>query len=102
MIDLRAETVAAVAAIQQALDIARLGTGGVHAKVGRDVVTDTDVAIEDHLRRALTSAFEWPVIGEERGGTVPVDSPYWLVDPICGTRNFASAIPLYAVNAAMV
>lgn len=102
MIDLRAETVAAVAAIQQALDIARLGTGGVHAKVGRDVVTDTDVAIEDHLRRALTSAFEWPVIGEERGGTVPVDTPYWLVDPICGTRNFASAIPLYAVNAAMV
>ncbi len=102
MIDLRAESVAAVTAIQEALDMARLGTGGVHTKVGRDVVTDTDVAVEDHLRRSLTSAFGWPVIGEERGGTVPVDTPYWLVDPICGTRNFASAIPLYAVNAAMV
>ncbi len=33
---------------------------------------------------------------------MPVGTPYWLVDPICGTRNFASAIPLYAVNAAMV
>ena len=71
-------------------------------KIGRDVVTDTDIAVEDHLRRALTTAFSWPVIGEERGGTVPVDTPYWLVDPICGTRNFASRIPLYAVNAAMV
>jgi myo-inositol-1(or 4)-monophosphatase len=28
--------------------------------------------------------------------------PYWLVDPICGTRNFASGIPLFAVNAALV
>jgi len=102
MIDLRAETLTAVTAVREALDIARLGTGGVHAKIGRDVVTDADIAVEDHLRRALTSAFEWPVIGEERGGTVPVGTPYWLVDPVCGTRNFASAIPLYAVNAAMV
>jgi myo-inositol-1(or 4)-monophosphatase len=102
MTDFRAETLAAVAAIREALDIARLGTGEVHVKVGRDVVTDTDVAVEDHLRRALTSDFGWPVIGEERGGTVPIGTPYWLVDPICGTRNFASAIPLYSVNAAMV
>jgi myo-inositol-1(or 4)-monophosphatase len=98
----RAETLAAVDAVREALDVARLGTGEVHVKVGRDVVTDTDVAVEDHLRRTLTSDFEWPVIGEERGGRVPIGTPYWLVDPICGTRNFASAIPLYSVNAAMV
>ena len=30
------------------------------------------------------------------------DRPYWLVDPICGTRNFASNIPGYAVNVALV
>lgn len=102
MIDFRAETLRAVAAVREALDIARLGTGVVHAKVGRDVVTDTDLAVEDHLRQALISDSGWPVIGEERGGEVPIDTPYWLVDPICGTRNFASAIPLYAVNAAMV
>ena len=28
------------------------------------------------------------VIGGERGGEASTDgSPYWLVDPICGTRN---------------
>jgi fructose-1,6-bisphosphatase/inositol monophosphatase family enzyme len=25
-----------------------------------------------------------------------------LVDPICGTRNFASGIPLYCINVALV
>ena len=37
------------------------------------------------------------------GDRRPTDgSPYWLVDPICGTRNFASGIPLYCVNLALV
>jgi myo-inositol-1(or 4)-monophosphatase len=102
MIDFRPETTRAIAAVRDALDLARRGTGDVHAKVGRDVVTDADLAIEDQLRRTLTSEFPWPVIGEERGGQVLDDRPYWLVDPICGTRNFASGIPLFAVNAAMV
>lgn len=79
-----------------------MGRGEVHAKIGRDVVTDTDVAVEDHLRQSLTSAFAWPVIGEEGGRQVPDDTPYRLVDPICGTRNFAWGIPLFAINAAMV
>ena len=43
------------------------------------------------------------MVGEERGGEAPADgSPYWLVDPICGTRNFASGMPLYCVNLALV
>jgi myo-inositol-1(or 4)-monophosphatase len=50
----------------------------------------------------LTSLLAWPVIGEERGGQVPDDTPNWLVDPICGTRNFVSGIPLFAINAALV
>lgn len=102
MTDLRRETLTAIAAVREALGLAKLGTGDVHAKIGRDIVTDTDVSIEDHLRQALTSAHSVPVIGEERGGQVPLHAPYWLVDPICGTRNFASGIPLFAINAALV
>src|SRR6185295_13231043 len=45
---------------------------------------------------------EYPIIGEERGGTVVPGKPYWLVDPICGTRPFASNIPLYCTNIALV
>ncbi|TML36415.1 MAG: hypothetical protein E6G25_10870 [Actinobacteria bacterium] len=39
--------------------------------------------------------------GRDRGST-DERSSYWLVDPICGTRNFASGIPLYCVNVAPV
>ena len=102
MADLRPETTAAVAEVRAALSLAAQGTGGVHAKVGRDVVTDTDIAVEDRLRQSLTDASLWPVIGEERGGKVPTNTPYWVVDPICGTRNFASGIPLFSINVALI
>lgn len=102
MVKLRPETVAAASVVGEALELARAGTGVVHVKVARDVVTDTDVVIEDSVRRSLMSSFGWPVIGEERGGDAPDKGPYWLVDPICGTRNFASGIPLFSVNVALV
>jgi myo-inositol-1(or 4)-monophosphatase len=102
MTDFRAETTAAIAGVQTALRLARGGPEEVRTKVGRDVVTDTDFAVEDHLRQSLTGSSGWPVIGEERGGEVPNGVPYWVVDPICGTRNFASGIPLFAINAALV
>jgi myo-inositol-1(or 4)-monophosphatase len=58
--------------------------------------------VEDAIRDRL-DAMGHPVVGEERGGEAPTDgSPYWLVDPICGTRNFASGIPLWCVNLALV
>lgn len=98
----RSETTAAIPAVREALHLATRGTGEVHAKVGRDVVTDTDIAVEDRLRELLSGAASWPVVGEERGGSVPEGAPCWLVDPICGTRNFASGIPLFAINVAMV
>ena len=92
--------------MKQALTIARPGVGAedVTAKDGRDLVTMTDVALEHAIRRIVTNALGFfSVIGEERGGEASPDgSPYWLVDPICGTRNFMSGIPLYCVNLALV
>jgi myo-inositol-1(or 4)-monophosphatase len=64
--------------------------------------SETLVAI-DAVERALRDALSFLVVGEERGGEAPADgAPYWLVDPICGTRNFASGMPLYCVNLALV
>jgi myo-inositol-1(or 4)-monophosphatase len=98
------ETATAVAAVELGLGIARGGAGAadITSKGGRDLVTATDVVVEDAIREHL-SGVGHPVVGEERGGQPPADgSPYWLVDPICGTRNFASDIPLYCVNLALV
>jgi myo-inositol-1(or 4)-monophosphatase len=42
-------------------------------------------------------------IAEESGHTGPEDSPrVWLLDPLCGTLNFAAGMPIVGVNAALV
>jgi myo-inositol-1(or 4)-monophosphatase len=101
----RAETRAAIEAVDRALDLARsrLGATEVAYKGTRDVVTATDVAVEDAVRAAVGEVLGIAVVGEERPGETPEQGAlYWLVDPICGTRNFASGIPLYCVNVALV
>ena len=101
--EFEAETLGAVDAVLQGLGIARAGVGAadVSFKDERDVVTATDVAVEDAIRGIVGEAFEFPVVGEERGGEPSAGSPYWFLDPICGTRNYASGIPLYCVNLAL-
>jgi myo-inositol-1(or 4)-monophosphatase len=103
--DFRPETLVAIEAVKRAFTIARRGVTAEHvtAKGARDLVTTADVAVEDVVRGVVGAALGFSVIGEERGGDGSADgSPYWLVDPICGTRNFASGIPLYCVNLALV
>jgi myo-inositol-1(or 4)-monophosphatase len=102
---MRGETEAAIAAVEEGLDLAqsRRGADELTLKAERDFVTGTDVAVEEAIRAALGNAFDFAVAGEEGGRDRPADgSPYWLVDPICGTRNFAFGIPLYCVNVALV
>jgi myo-inositol-1(or 4)-monophosphatase len=101
----RPETEVAIDAVTRGLAQARGGIGAADLafKGERDVVTPTDVAVEDAIRSVVGDALGLPVVGEERGGDPPADgSAYWIVDPICGTRNFASGIPLYCVNLALV
>jgi myo-inositol-1(or 4)-monophosphatase len=102
---LRHETEVAIraAGIAQKIADSRVGADGITSKGGIDLVTHTDLACEDAIRSELLLAFpDWPVIGEEREGTPQRGKPYWLVDPICGTRSFASNIPLYCSNIALV
>jgi myo-inositol-1(or 4)-monophosphatase len=102
---LRPETVAGIQIVRQALALAEAGGDAreITSKGGRDIVTATDVAVEDLIRAGLEALWPYPVVGEERGGVIPSDgSPYWLVDPICGTRNFASGNSLYCVNLALI
>ncbi|MBI3429370.1 MAG: inositol monophosphatase [Actinobacteria bacterium] len=100
---MRSETAVAISAIEAALNLshAREGAEDVTHKSERDIVTATDVLIEDRIRAFLGESLEATVVGEERGGEGGSES-YWLVDPICGTRNFASGIPLYCINLALV
>ena len=98
----RPETNVAISVAKTALALAQQGTGGIRFKVGRDVVTDADEEVEDLVRSELERVFGFVVVGEERGGERPSSDSFWPLDPICGTRNFASGIPLFSTNIALV
>jgi hypothetical protein len=66
----RPETCMAIDAVKRALTIARrdVSADDITAKGGRDLVTVTDVAVEDAVRRIVADALGFSVVGEERGG----------------------------------
>jgi myo-inositol-1(or 4)-monophosphatase len=101
----REETRAAIRSAEVALRLARSRRGAdrIRSKGGRDLVTETDVLCEDAIREELGRAFpDHPVVGEERGGQPRATGGYWLVDPICGTRPYASGLSVFCSNIALV
>jgi myo-inositol-1(or 4)-monophosphatase len=102
---LRPETRAALAAVRAGLAVAQRRTGAdrIRAKDGIDIVTGADVAAEEAIRQVLSEHCpQLPIVGEEGGEVQPQSGSYWLVDPICGTRNYASGLALYCTNVALV
>jgi myo-inositol-1(or 4)-monophosphatase len=64
-----------------------------------EFATDADVDAEREITGLLRR--ERPadaVLGEESGRTDGTGDRLWLVDPLCGTTNFAAGVPLVAVN----
>jgi myo-inositol-1(or 4)-monophosphatase len=101
----RPETLAALTAVRAGLEVAQQRTGAdqIASKGGVDIVTGADIAAERAIRRILADHFPHiPVVGEEGADPQPSTGPYWLVDPICGTRNYASRLALYCTNVALI
>ena len=70
-------------------------------KDGVDFTTAADIEAERAIRAVLTRHRpDDAIVGEELGSDGE-SSRRWLVDPICGTLNFAAGIPLFAVNVAL-
>ena len=73
----------------------------VETKGPADYVSRADREAETLARRLLADAFPGdPVLGEEQGGTVA--DRYWIVDPIDGSANFLSGLPVWAVSIARI
>lgn len=102
---LRAEATSALLAVRalQVID-ERIDSDQITSKGRLDIATGTDVRSQEAIRTMLTRAHpEHAFVGEESGhDSAPGSGTYWLVDPICGTWNFASRLPLYCVNVALV
>jgi len=75
-----------------------------------DIVTEYDTRVEDLLIDEIKKSYpEHLVLGEEHeylgngtfGKFLPDEGYIWVIDPIDGTLNFASGIPLLAVSIAL-
>jgi fructose-1,6-bisphosphatase/inositol monophosphatase family enzyme len=71
----RQETVVAIGAMARALELtqSRVGAEDVTSKGGRDLVTATDIVVEDQVRAIGRQELGASVVGEERGGHAPFD-----------------------------
>ncbi|MGC2854201.1 inositol monophosphatase family protein [Novispirillum sp. DQ9] len=88
-----------------------LGEGQVRTKGNpNDLVTDADIEAEKALARLLPAELPGSVVvGEESVHADPAvldrlkgEAPVWVVDPVDGTRNFATGKPLFATLVALV
>jgi myo-inositol-1(or 4)-monophosphatase len=104
--DLRPETRAALEALRAVLPLVqeRRGASEVRAKGPNDIVTGTDVLVQSTLQQILHEQHpDIAFLGEEGSPDLAPDARrMWLVDPICGTSNYAAGIPLFAINVALV
>ncbi len=66
-----------------------------------DFATEADLEAERAILEVMNAARpDDAVIGEEYGATGQA-ARTWLVDPLCGTLNFAAETPLFSVNVAL-
>ncbi len=73
-------------------------------KKGRiDLVTDTDLAVEAYLKKALADLMpNADFLAEESASSLEIGgNKTWIIDPLDGTTNFAHHIPMVAVSIAL-
>jgi len=74
----------------------------VEWKTGHELVTSADIASEEYLRSALSSLLpDASFVGEESWEGEMPSFPFWVVDPLDGTNNFARGFPFFSVSVAL-
>jgi myo-inositol-1(or 4)-monophosphatase len=96
----------AIAAALAAADVIRERYGSALDRVdkgGGDFATEADIAAEQAIQAVLRAAHpDDAITGEETGASGPAEaSRRWLVDPLCGTLNYAVRTPLVVANVAL-
>ncbi|PWW63454.1 inositol monophosphatase family protein [Actinokineospora spheciospongiae] len=96
----------AIRAVEAGAGVVRAMYGGRmerFAKSGDDFATEADVAAERTIMAVLREARPADGFLGEEGGDLgqAASGRRWLVDPLCGTLNYAARTPLVAVNVAL-
>ena len=67
-------------------------------------VTSSDIAVENLLSREITKLFPTDkILGEESSSDLIIDPKVrtWIIDPICGTINYARGVKNFCTNIAL-
>jgi myo-inositol-1(or 4)-monophosphatase len=74
----------------------------INDKGKNDIVTSIDVEVEKYTIKKLQENFpDDNIISEETKSDVKLKNRNWVIDPIDGTCNFATGIPLYGFQIAL-
>jgi myo-inositol-1(or 4)-monophosphatase len=89
---------------QEALERARRAPHRIASKASPfDLVTSVDTEVESLLRSRIRERFpEHAILGEEEGLEVGSQEWTWVLDPIDGTLNFATGLPVAACSIALL
>jgi len=69
------------------------------SKVDGSLVTDVDHQIETYLSKQITQSYPEHQILAEEGARLGNDGEYlWTIDPIDGTRAYASGLPVWGIS----
>lgn len=74
----------------------------VRKKGGNDLVTGTDIAVEEMLKERLGSLLPGSrFLAEESAAATSLSDGTWIIDPLDGTTNFAHGLPFVATSVAL-
>ncbi len=82
------------------LALAQRGRVTAEMKPDHTPVTQADRQVEDFLIERITSRYPGHLILSEETGTHPgAEAAYsWIIDPIDGTRSYASGLPIWGIS----
>lgn len=94
------------AAVRQSGELIRLHNTRprtiTHKSSIKDLLTETDGAVEAMLRESLGALLpEAGFLGEEGSPELGLSGLKWVVDPVDGTTNFAHGVPFMATSVAL-
>jgi histidinol-phosphatase len=80
------------------ITLEHFGRVAVERKLDGSEVTAADHAAEAYIRQMIAERYpDDGIVGEEGSAVEGSSGRRWIVDPIDGTRSFASGVPLYGV-----
>jgi len=93
--------------VRDAGKIAMKSFGKSHTEYAKedilDIATETDIEINEFIENEIKSKYsEHGIISEEAAGYKKEAEYIWTIDPIDGTANFATGIPIFVIMVALI